>query len=1057
MKKLLSFFKLQNNRNLINTFLIIICSVSFANAQTIVKGVVSDKDGLTLPGVNVIVKNTKTGLITDFDGNFQVDVPSNGILVFSYIGFKTQEVSVNGKTTINVVLEESTTELDAVVVIGYGTQKKEDVNGAISSIKAKDIEDLKVVSAEQMLQGKLAGVAVSSSSGQPGSASSVRVRGITSLSGTNEPLYIIDGVPVSGDATGKSSSGRPLGGGDFTSRGDVTVSPLAMLNPNDIESVDVLKDASATAIYGSRGANGVILITTKSGKKGTGKIAYETYTSFIKNSKDLDVMNLQEYAIHQNALATAFGQEPRVEFSHPELLGAGTDWQDEVYRTAIAKSHQLSFSGSKEGIDYYISGNYLDQEGTIIGSGYKRYGLRTNMNGKVKDWLKVGTNLSGTITNQKLTVSNNYFGIISNTLLQSPDIPVRNPDGSFAGPPANQSVTYYNPVAEALSTSNKLIRKNFLGNFYADLDLFKGLKYRFELGANTEFSEGDLFRPSYAWGAQVNEFADLDVSRQNWYSVNVKNLLTYDRTFSKHRITVLAGQESNDNHWEGISAYATGFLTNTIPTINNADPDLSTVTGYKGSASLYSLFGRIIYDFDNRYGLSASYRGDKSSKFDPVTKKQWGYFPAVALSWKLSNEAFMEGTKKYVDNIKFRLGYGETGNQQIPNNTYAAFLNSQNSAIGPGFLIANLPNPDVTWESLVQKNLGIDFTVLDSKLGVSVDMYVKDSKDFLFKKPLPGYLTGGGSQYGGQDSPYLNTGSIRNKGIEISVNYATDSAKDFSWSTNFVFSKNKNEVLSLDPSVKLFQDFNTNGYQPYTVTNSVVGQPVGQFYGYVDEGLFNNIDDLNAAPIQFGQSVGTGNGQTYLGDVKYKDINGDGVINSDDRTFIGNPNPDFTFGFTNNFKYKNFDLSVFIQGSYGNDILNLTRRAGISNSQLYVNQFTEAANYWTTTNTDTNIPRPVGSTSSPNVQISSRFIEDGSYARIQNLTFGYSLPSDLISKLKLSRLRIYGSVQNLYTFTNYSGYDPEVGSLNQNALLTGIDSGKYPLPRTIAFGMNVEF
>jgi len=1032
-----------------------------ALAQTQVEGIVNDSKGMALPGVSILEKGTNNGAVTDFDGNFTISVQKNATLIFSYLGFEPQEIKVIGRSNINVVLTEKLEGLDEIVVIGYGSQKRGDVNSSISSVKAEDLKDLKQISLDQMLQGKAAGVSVTSNSGAPGGAASIRIRGTTSLTGTNEPLYIIDGVPISGDATGKSTSGQPLVGKDgFSStggNGNNAVSPLSMINPNDIETIDILKDASATAIYGSRGANGVIIITTKSGKKSEGKIAYEGYTSIVSNYKDLNVMNLQQFAKNKTDLANLFGLETRDEFSHPELLGLGTDWQNEVYRTAIAKNHQLSFSGSKNGTNYYLSAGFLDQEGTIINSGLKRYTVRLNADSKVKTWLKVGANLTGGITNEKVTVNQSFTGLISNTLLQSPDIPVRNADGSFAGPPSSdQSVTYYNPVAEALTRKNTLIRKNFLGNVYAEFSIIEGLKYRIEVSANTEFSQNDDFRPSYKWGSQENVTADLDTRNQNWYSTNIKNLLTYNKSIDKHSFTILLGQEANDSHWEGVITSSQGFKTNEDHTINLADVDNNTVTGYKGSASISSYFSRLIYSFDNKYSFTASIRSDTSSKFDPTTDNQTGIFKAISGSWKLSNESFMEGTKDYIDNLKFRIGYGETGNQQIENNRYTALLNTQNSGLGSGFLVSNSPNPNLTWESLNQTNVGLDFTLFDSKLSLSFDIYDKTSKGFLFQVPLPDYLTGGGNQYGGISAPYSNLGTMQNKGYDFTLGYNL-STDNFSWNSSLNISHYSNKLKKIQDGIVLTQQVNTNGYQPVVVTNTIVGEPIGMFYGYVAEGLFNDVNVLNNAPLQFGQPVGTAAGETYLGDVKYKDINGDGVVDTSDKTLIGSPHPDFTFGFTNNFKYKNFDLSLFLQGSYGNDVMNLTRRAGTKNASLYENQLAEAMNYWTPTNTNTDIPRPISDLGNTNLLISSRYLEDGSYLRIQNLTLGYSIPQDVLEKFKMSRLRIYGSAQNLYTFTKYSGYDPEIGSFNQSPLLSGIDNGRYPSPRTFSIGVNVEF
>ncbi|QKJ64474.1 TonB-dependent receptor [Flavobacterium sp. M31R6] len=1062
MKKLLSdliHWKV-NHRKVPLMFLLFTCGIM--NAQLKVQGVVTDANNLPLSGVNIKAEGAAQGVSSDFDGKYSIDVPANAILTFTFVGFDSKKVGVKGSSKLNVTMTSASENLKEIVVIGYGTQKRGNLNGSVSTVKAKDIENLKVVSVDQMLQGKAAGVSVTNNSGAPGSAASVRIRGTTSISGTNEPLYVIDGVPVSGDATGKSTSGRPLAGRDgFSSSGgsgNNAVSPLSMINPSDIESMDILKDASATAIYGSRGANGVIIITTKSGKKGTGRVAYENFTSISNVTNKLDVLTLPEYATLKTDLAKLWGFQTRQEFSHPELLGPGTNWQDEVYRTAISQSHQLSFSGAKDGTSYYLSGSYLDNEGTIINSGLKRYTVRLNLDSKIKSWLRVGGNMSGGITNENITVNQSFSGLISNTLLQSPDIPVRNADGTFAGPPSSeQSVTYYNPVAEALTRENTLVRKNFLGNMYAEADLFKGLKYRIEIAANTEFSENDDFRPSYKWGSQENLLADLDVRRQNWYSTNIKNLLTYDKTFDKHHFTILLGQEANDSHWEGLIASAQGFKTNSIHTLNLADVDNNTVTQYKGSASLSSLFARVIYDFNDKYSITASTRQDVSSKFDPTTDNQKGVFNAISGSWKLSNESFMEGTRQYVDNIKFRLGYGETGNQQIPNNSYSAMLNVQNSGLGSGFLPANYPNPNLVWESLNQTNFGIDFTMLESKLFGSVDFYDKKSEGFLFQVPLPLYLTGGGNQYGGVSAPYSNLGTMSNKGYDITLGYNLKSSGNFNWDTSLVVSHYKNNLDEIANGIILTQEVNTNGYQPVVVTNTTVNNPIGMFYGYKTDGIFKDQATLNSAPIQFGQPVGTGAGETSLGDVKYKDINGDGKIDANDKTFIGNPHPDLTFGFTNNFKYKNFDCSIFLQGSYGNDVMNLTKRAGTTNASLYDNQLVDAMDYYSATNTGSNNPRPIADSANNNLLISDRYVEDGSYIRIQNVTLGYSLPSDVISKFKVTRLRLYGTAQNLLTFTDYSGYDPEIGSFNQNVLLSGIDNGRYPVARTFTIGLNVEF
>jgi len=1033
-------------------YLLLLCCGGIMHAQNTVTGVISDEKGMTIPGVNVSVKGTGTAVITNLDGQYSIQAADDATLVYSFIGFTPQEVAIKGKKTINVTLSEGAKTLDEVVVIGYGSQKKGDVNGSVSSIKARDIENLKQVSVDQMLQGKAAGVTVTNNSGAPGSNVSVKIRGITSLSGTNEPLYVIDGIPVSGDARNSTTSGQPIAGGNLANAGNITVSPLSLLNPNDIESIDVLKDASATAIYGSRGANGVVIITTKSGKKGTGKLYYDNSYSTQQQVTHMDVYNLRQYAVYQNALAAAYSQTPRFEFSNPELLGNGTDWQEEIFKNSALKSHQLSFSGGKEGVNYYVSGSYFDQDGTIIGSGYKRFTFKTNIDANVKTWLKVGVNINFANTSEKITLNSSADGIISTSLLSSPDVSVRDLEGNFSGPPADGTLgSFINPVASALMNTNKLKRRSYSGNFFAEFKLLKGLDFRFELGGYTESSLNKEFRPTYQWGIAVNPTATLNQREQMFYSANVKNYLTYRTTLGKHNFTLLAGQEANQGHWEGLNLTASGFVDNELQEIAVSDTKLLQYGGqYIGEQALSSYYGRVIYDFDNKYGITASWRADGSSKFAEGNK--WGYFPAFSATWKLSNEAFMEGTKKYVDNIKLKFGYGETGNQQIPNNQYSSTITTSLTGIGQSYFPAGTANPNLKWETSKQTNIGIDFSLFNSALNATVEVYKKTSENFLYKTNFPLYLTGGETYEGGVSSPTANMGSMENKGIDITLNFNKKLSDNLNWSSTLVFSKYVNKVLKLDNAIN--RDINVNGYLSKTVTRTVEGGYVGAFLGPVYEGIYRDAAQLAGAPLN---GFGADPAPFIVGDAIYRDLNGDGIVNEDDFTTIGNPNPDFTYGFTNSFNYKGVDLSVFVQGSVGNDIYNLTRRAGTLNSNNYVNQFTEASDYYSAANVNGHLPRIGSGQAHPNNFLSGRYIEDGTYLRIQNISLGYSLPTEWISKIKITKLRIYGSIQNLYTFTKYKGYDPEVGSYNQDALLSGIDNGRYPTPRTMSMGFNIEF
>lgn len=1067
MKKLLS--NLNHWKGSVNTFpmlcfLLLVSTV--ITAQTKVQGVVSDPLGMTIPGVNVSVVGSQLSVSTNIDGRYEINVPANAVLTFSFVGYISQNIAIKGAEKINVTLKLATEDLKEVVVnVGYGTQKRKDVNSAISSIKGSEIEDLKVVSFDQMLQGKAAGVTVSSNSGQPGSNVSVRIRGVSSLTGTNEPLYVIDGVPISGDARNSSTSGvSATGNSNFSNAGNITLSPLASINPNDIESIDILKDASATAIYGSRGANGVVIVTTKSGKKGTGKLSFENSYSISNIPKKLNSMNLREYAIHQNALANA-ANDPnalRPEFANPSLLGNGTDWQDEIYQTGVMTSNQLSYSGGKEGISYYVSGGVLNQEGIVIESGFKRYNFRTNVDAKVTNKIKVGVNIGGSMTDEKLTLNGQFNGVVATSLLSTPDVSVRELSGSFSGPPVGGQTSFVNPVATSLLGSNKLVRKNFSGNFYTQVDLYKGLEYRFEVGGYMENNLSKEFNPMYSLGNAVKNFATLDYRPSTSNSWNIKNMLTYRKSLAKHNFTLLAVQEANRAHWEGHSITANGFKDNIGKELSDSDLSKAVLAfPYSGTQTMASYLGRIVYDYDSKYGVSAAIRADGSSKF--YVGEKWGVFKSIGASWKLSNETFMESTKPYVDNIKFRFGYGETGNNLIPNNLYDSKLHLVNSSMGNSFLPQNIGKKDLKWETQQQTNFGLDFTLFDSKLNASIDVYRKTSKDFLLQLPLPNYIVGGGNYEGGIDSPYFNVGSMINKGIEFTLGYTTKFSDNFSWTANANLSKYVNEVTGME-GLNIVKTANTLAFQTMTVSRTQEGLPIGSFVGYEAVGIYRTDADLTV----YGHTDGTGNkvvlknGTNSLlpdfvkGDVIYKDQNNDGIIDTKDITAIGNPNPKFTYGITNTFKYKNVELSVFMQGSAGNKLMNLTRLAGTLNGYYGQNYLTEAADFYRADNLNANLPKP-SAYNHINNAISTRFVENGSYLRIQNVTLGYSLPLDLISQIKLSRLRFYATGQNLFTFTKYKGYDPEVGSFNQDALLTGVDSGRYPTPRLISFGCNIEF
>lgn len=1033
------------------------------NNPRVIKGTISDNKGLKLPGATIVVKNnTRISTMTDGNGQFTISVPEQEkTLLVSFVGMKPQEINIGNKTTLNVVLEYTSTTLNDVVVIGYGTQKKSDVNGAISSVKSDQIANIPQVSMDQILQGKISGVTITQNSGAPGSETSVNIRGITSLSLSNEPLYVIDGVPISGDATNSSTSGRTVqlssAGNDAAS--GRAVSPLAMINPSDIESIDVLKDASATAIYGARASNGVIIVTTKRGKAGTARVAYDGFYGVQEQGKFMDMMNLKQYAKFQNVLADLAGTTRRGEFANPELLGEGTNWQDAIFRSAPMQSHQLSVSGAKDGTDYYISGGYLNQEGTIIGNDFNRYTFRTNVNSQVKPWFKAGTAINASRSEQHSTLGDNT-GIIYNALLNAPDQAVYNADGSYAGPSSTTEGTI-NPVAQAMSITNNLVRYNINATLYADMKLYKDLTLRSELNGDFNWSNAKVYLPTYKWGAYTNETAQLTEYMANSQYWGWKEYLTYAHQFgTKHSVTAMLGHEVTKSTWGGVTASIKGFVAgddDNNQTLGNGTASTATVGEYKGQQTMESFFARGIYTYDNKYSLTATVRSDRSSKF--ADGHQTGYFPSFAASWRISEEPFMTKVKEIADNIKIRVGYGEVGNQNVANYKYGAALATVSTGLGTGFLVDKVENVKLTWEAAQQTDAGIDFSLLRGRVDVIFDYFYKTSKNFIFQQALPGYVLGGTAEYSSGavvGAPYINGGKISNRGFDFTITTHNINKKNFTWNTTVTFSHFKNRVESLAAGTPYIDKSITVSYLSLPATRTIEGGEVGAFYGYRTKGIFKTAEQLKNAPLQFGRSVANTSGGTWLGDVQYEDVNGDGVINSSDQTILGSPNPTFTYGITNTFSYKGFDLSIFLNGSYGGKILNALKYSTAGLSSLYQNQMAYTANFWSAENPNSDIPAPrIGD--NPNLYNSDRFLESASYLKIQNVTLGYTLPSEWVKRARFAKAKFYVSGQNLYTFTNYSGLDPEVGQSNQSVFLRNVDLGRYPAARTITFGVNAEF
>jgi len=1024
----------------------------------IVTGVVADESGTTLPGAAVLVKGTKTSSLTNAEGKFSILIQSDAsILVVSYVGMITKEVRVGSSASVNVSLEPSTSTLSDVVVIGYGTLRKSEVTSAISSVSQKDIKNLPVAGIDQALQGKVAGVTINNNGGQPGGGVSVRIRGLTTTRDNNEPLYVIDGVPM--NARASTLEQNVLGGGS----GQVGQSVLATLNPADIETIDILKDASAQAIYGARGANGVVLINTKRGRANQGKITYDAYAGMTEIPKKLSVMNLRQNAEYMNSLVQEIravpgsGLDSIGEFKNPSVLGTGTDWQDEIYRRGFTQSHQLAFSGGSEKTQFYFSGGYLNQEGTLIKTGFNRVTLRSNIDHQATKWLKTGITTNLSRTKQQIGLSDGFDAVTSTVLYNSPATPVRDIYGNFISQNVIGGSTFGNPnnpvaLASLRDVTNQS-SKGF-GTAYADLMIIDGLTVRTE--GNFDFSLGvnRAFQP-YVYNNNTKTVilspSRLRDQRQNTLYWALKNYANYNKTFGQHNIAATLGHEAQRSTFDQISGRRDNLKLN-IPNLNAGDAgDTQDIGASASTWSMESVFARLNYTFDNRYAISGTVRRDGSSNFGPNHK--WGTFPAVSASWTASNESFLK-ENKYINYLKFRFGYGEVGGQESGgNNLYSSNITLFPTApFGPGGLLANVDNPLITWETVETYNGGVDLTTWNKRLEFSLDVYKKTTSNMLLPTQLGAY-SGLGTAWNDIQTPTTNAGKITNTGFDIGLTSYNIQNTSFTWKTNIVFSRYKNILSKMnqaDATIQgMFDEYGTKSL----VTLSQQGKPLGAFYGYVTDGIFRTEAELNNG-IDYG--LARAPGSLWLGDVRFKDLNGDNIVDDKDVRVIGNPNPDFTYGFTNTFSWKGIDLSVFIYGSQGGDIFNYSRRQTEAMSSAYNNQLTTVLNRYSATNPNGDLPR-YNQWHNNNNRISDRYIEDASYLRIQNVALGYNLPKSLISKVNVSNARFYVSVQNLYTFTNYSGYDPELGSLNNNFRFMNIDNGHYPNPRTFTIGTNIEF
>jgi TonB-dependent starch-binding outer membrane protein SusC len=978
-------------------------------------GVVVDaKTHDPLPGAVVNIKGTTHGVSTDAAGRFTFVTGQKFpyTLIVSYIGYRRIEIIANGEH-IEVPLEPAQSQLNDVVVVGYGTQKKSDLTGAIASISGPLLKQ-PVSSIDQALKGAVAGVQVTQTSGQPGGGVSIRIRGGSSIQGGNEPLYVIDGFPV---------YNAPAGPGILTG---TPVNPLASINPSDIESIDILKDASATAIYGSRGANGVVIVTTRKGKADRNSITYEGTYGVQSLRKKIDVLNARDFAILRNDAFydtdPAKGKFQYLSQADIDKLGTGTDWQDAAFRTAAQQNHQLSVSGGNAKTRYLISGNYFDQDGIIKNTDFSRIALRANVDAQPYEKLKISAQLAVSKSDANVAPS----GIITSLLQMPPTATIYDPNGGYTLRNPFENI-FGNPIATIQEQINKSTANRLLGTAYAEYAIIEGLNLKVLLGTDVNNTTEKNYIPASIYEGLLTK-GSAAKGAYNSYSWLNENTLSYNRSIHQHSFDVLAGFTQQEFKSDVTRAGAQKFVTDDL-TYNNLQGGSTLTRPYSDATAwvLHSYLSRINYNYNSRYYFTASVRADGSSRFGKGNK--WGYFPSAAASWRVSNESFFAPLSKKISDLKLRASFGTTGNLEIGEYQSLATLYTLGYLFGKdvatGFAPSRLANDQLGWEKTYQYNGGIDIGFLDNRLLLTLDGYYKKTTNLLLNVEIP--------WTSGQTSSLQNFGTVQNKGVEIGIS-SKNFVGAFTWSTDLNVSVNRNKVLTIG-----------NGAQSYISGNYIirVGEPLGSFYGTVTDGILQTGEEAKKGKF-------TGNAIPKPGDRLYKDISGDGSFTTAaDRAIIGNAQPDFIFGLTNNFSWQGFNLSVLLQGSYGNKILNANRQSlELFNGQQEA--ASSALDRWTPTNPSQAIPR---AKLDPAPVFSDRFIEDGSFIRVKSVTLGYTLPKRITGKI--SAINVFATAQNLLTWTKYTGFDPEVTSGNN--VSPGTDAGIYPVSRTISAGARVTF
>ncbi|RMG57695.1 MAG: TonB-dependent receptor, partial [Bacteroidetes bacterium] len=988
-----------------------------------VSGVVTDGNGAPLEGAVVVASGTRRGTLTDAQGRFSLqleDDQKNVTLVVSYYGFVRQEVPLNGRSSLEIALEPEANALDEVVVIGYGSKQRRDITGAVASVSSEELQAVVVQSLDQAMQGRAPGVVVTQNSGEPGGNVSVRIRGVGST-GNNEPLYVIDGFPLYND------NGR-TGSAGFS---DTQFNALASLNPNDIESIEILKDASAAAIYGARAANGVVIITTKRGRSGAAKVSFDSYVGVQEAWRVPEFLNAEEFATIANEAYENADLDPNPEWANPASLGEGTDWLGQMYRRGVIQDYNVGIRGGTDRTQASVSLGYFNQEGILIESGFERFSMRTNIDFQANDKLRFGVSSTSSFSEQQIIRTNNFAnGAYNIAMMMYPTIEL---DGFVDGPAQYYSAALDNPVLRAQTEPSFLTTLRSMTTAYGEWDILPGLTYRVNVGADVIASRSTRWVPSYKRGLVNQVNASSWERRTEDITWLVENTLTYQNNFGgKHDFLAMVGQSAQKSNFSSISASGDGFQNNEIRVISASNPDLRGAGGDANQWALASYFGRMNYTFDDRFLATATLRVDGSSRFGPNNK--WGVFPSFSAGWRVSNEAFMQNVDA-IDDLKVRASWGQLGSDRIGDFRYLNIYETSNveytfNETGlPGAVLARLGNPDLRWETSTQTDIGVDVSLWEGRLYGTIDYFIKTTEDLLVSVPIP--LT-----VGIGNSPVQNAGAVTNRGLELAIGTQGGNA-DFSYdvSVNFATINNIVDTLGSGQPIAGGSFAGADRFQP---TRTEAGFPIGYFFGFEVDGIYNTESEIdrNFAPL------------AQPGDFRFVDANGDGVLTDDDRVFLGSPIPDFTYGLNVNLRYKAFDFNLFLQGVHGNEIFNTLKQQVIQvpyfNGSGVTNSLTAVLDRWTPENTwqegDPLIPRV--SYNDPNgnfPRASSFYVEDGSFMRVRNLTVGYTLPTTVGAQIGISRLRLYAGAQNLLTFTNYSGFDPEIGDFNQNALASGVD------------------